>query len=527
MIKMNRLAVICLMAISLACGAKAYAQQLATQVIGQFLSLPVYCTAPRGDDNRLFVVNLLTFNSGTTNGAITIIDLRTNQRVRPEYLTLGPVGSAAEQGCFSMAFHPDFMRNGYFYVVYTAPGVPGVTAGDVFLMRYRAMGGDPLANQADPASATLILRVHKPENTHNGGWIGFGPDGYLYMGTGDGGNANDTDSGVGYPPYHTPGTGNAQDLTDNILGKILRLDVNGPDGVPGTADDDGLPNDPERNYCIPASNPYVGTANSAEIWAYGLRNPWRCSFDRETGDFWIGDVGQGDREEIDRNVGNVPGVNYGWRCMEGTRCTNLAGCTCNDASIMRPVFEYDHFTGCAVVGGYVYRGSMIPWLRGTYFFSDYCTSSLRSFRMVGNTVTELTDRSDELDPPGPITNVTDISFGEDDRGELYIVDEDAGRVLRIVPAGPILDCNANGRPDSSDIASGKSLDLNGNGIPDECELPPCPADFNQDGGVDGADVEAFFVAWTNSDPSADVNLDGGIDGGDLEAFFIPWEAGGC
>jgi glucose/arabinose dehydrogenase len=500
----------------------ASAQQLATEVVASGMALPVYCTAPAGDDDRLFVVQLKRFGEGL----IRLVDLRTGRLQSTPYLNIGPVGTQAEQGFYCMAFHPDFMHNGYFYVKYTAPAVPGVSAGDVYVVRYRAMGGDPMATQADPASARVILKVTKPENIHNGGWLGFGPDGYLYIATGDGGNANDTTGGVSFPPYHNPETGNAQDLSDNILGKVLRIDVNGPDGVPGTDDDDAFPDDDTRNYCIPAGNLFVGTSNSPELWAWGVRNPWRCSFDRETGDFWFGDVGQADREEINRNVGNRPGLNYGWRCMEGTRCTGLAGCECNDAALTPPVYEYTHLDGCAVMGGYVYRGYGIPWLRGTYFFNDFCTNDIHSFRMVGDVVTEFTDRSAELDPPGPITNVTVTSFGEDSRGDLYLVDENAGRVLRIVEPGPKIDCNGNGRSDASDIASGISADANGDGIPDECQSP-CPADFNQDGGVDGMDVQDFFIAWASGESSGDVNQDGGVDGNDVQAFFIPWEAGGC
>jgi glucose/arabinose dehydrogenase len=505
------------------CGpSAAHAQDLAVQVVATGLAAPVYCTAPVGDDNRLFVVQLRRFG----NGLIRVVDLRTGQVASGSYLDIGPVGTGAEQGFYSIAFHPEFMTNGYFYVKYCSVGVAGVTAGDVYVVRYRAMGGDPMATAADPASAQIILKVTKPESIHNGGWLGFGPDGYLYLATGDGGNSNDTTGGVSFPPYHTPETGNAQDLTDNILGKVLRLDVNGPDGQPGTADDDGYPADPNRHYTIPPTNPYVGTVNTPELWANGVRNPWRCSFDRETGDFWLGDVGQAEREEINRNVGNQPAINYGWRCLEGTRCTGLAGCSCADPTIAAPVHEYNHTNGCAVVGGYVYRGSAIPWLRGTYFFADFCTVDLFSFRMVGNTKTEFTDRTTELDPAGTITNVTISSFGEDDRGELYLVDQSAGRLLRIVAPGPLVDCNSNGRHDFGDIASGNSADTNTDGIPDECQVL-CPADFNQDGGVDGADIEAFFTAWAAGDSAGDVNRDGGVDGADIEAFFIPWEAGGC
>lgn len=500
----------------------ARAQTLATEVVASGFALPVFCTAPSGDDNRLFVVQQRRFG----RGLVRLVDLRTG-RLQPEpYLDVGPVGTGAEQGFYCMAFHPRFMANGYFYVKYAAPAVPGVSAGDVYVVRYRAMRGDPMATAADPASARVILKITKPEGTHNGGWIGFGPDGMLYIATGDGGNGNDSTGGSSFPPYHTPETGNAQDLTDNILGKVLRIDVDGPDGEPGTGDDDGFPADPDRHYMVPPGNPYVGTENTPELWANGLRNPWRCSFDRETGDFWVGDVGQGEREEISRNVGNVPALNYGWRCMEGSRCTGLEGCACNAPELTMPLFEYDHTIGCAIVGGYVYRGAAIPWLRGTYFLSDFCTSAITTFRPGPGGVTDVVDRSVELDPPGPISNVTIISFGEDSRGDLYLIDQNAGRILRVVKPGEKKDCNGNGRDDEGDIASGISADANGDGIPDECQSL-CPADFNRDGGVDGLDVEAFFVAWMEGDAVADVNFDGGVDGSDVEAFFVAWQAGGC
>jgi glucose/arabinose dehydrogenase len=487
----------------------ASAQLLATQTVATGITQPTYVTAPPGDDDRLFVVTLNRFGFGN----IRVVNLRNNTVAPTFYLTVGPVGNGAEQGMYCMAFHPRFMENGYFYVTYTEPAVSGVTAGDLFLVRYRATNGNPMSST--------------PESTHNGGWIAFGADDYLYLATGDGGNANDTNGGTSFPPFHTPGIGNAQDLTDNLLGKILRLDVDGPDGQPGTADDDGFPANDEKFYHIPPTNPYVGTENTPEIWANGLRNPWRCSFDRETGDFWSGDVGQAEREELNRNIGNIPAANYGWRCMEGTRCTGLAGCTCNDPTLVFPLYEYDHTLGCAVVGGYVYRGGQIPWLRGTYFYTDFCSAEIKSFRPVGNTVTEFTDRTVELDPPGPSSWITLTSFGEDARGDLYIVDLNAGRISRIVEPGPLVDCNGNGRGDRGDIAAGVSRDRNSDGIPDECQPPPCFADFNQDGGVDGSDVEAFFVVWATGSDLADTNLDGGVDGADVETFFTQWQAGGC
>ncbi|MBX3384730.1 MAG: PQQ-dependent sugar dehydrogenase [Phycisphaeraceae bacterium] len=505
-------------------------QQLATEILSTGLNLPIGASSPKGDPNRLFVVEFRrTITPGFVAGRIRVINLNTRSLQSEPYLITPRVATGnPEQGFLGLAFHPDFMANGYFYIVFNAPAEPGFSAGTTTLMRYRAENGDPLAPRADPNSGVVIMKIIKPDPQHNGGWIDFGPDGYLYFSTGDGGGSNDTNGpNTIVPPGHTPGTGNAQDLTDNLMGKILRIDVNGPDGIPGTQDDDGFPADPDRHYRIPPGNPFVGTPNDDEILHYGLRNPWRCSFDRVTGDLWIADVGQAQREEINVAPPGASGLNFGWRCMEGTRCTGLSGCVCDAANLTMPVYEYTRAGGCAVLGGYVYRGCAIPSLRGTYFYADYCTFGIYSFRLDGSgQVAEFTDRTTQLDPPGPSTIVSPIGFAEDDAGELYVLDFDGGKVLKVIPAVAPPDCNGNGVADSCDIAQGTSIDADGNGIPDECEFP-CPADFNQDGGVDGQDVEAFYTAWENALPEADVNQDGGIDGTDVEVFFVAWEAGGC
>ncbi len=518
-------------ALAVAAPFAAHAQTLATQVIASGLTRPVYATSPRGDFNRLFVVEQRTGTSSPATGQIKVINLNTNTVSPTIYLSVPGLSAGSEQGLLGLAFHPDFMTNGYFYVYYTRTAESGISAGSSRIVRYRASGGNPLATTADSGSAAILLEIRQPDANHNGGWIGFGPDGNLYIASGDGGCGNDqncTNPPSVNPPGHTAGTGNAQDITANLLGKMLRIDVDGPDNIPGNADDAdttlGLA------YRIPAGNPFNGTNGDREIWAYGLRNHWRNSFDRQTGDLWIADVGQGIREEINLAVGNPPGLNYGWRCMEGTRCTGLSGCTCNAASLVLPIYTYDHDGAtCSVTGGYVYRGCAIPSLRGTYFFGDYCSNQVWSFRRSGGSNAEFTERTIQFDPPGSPTLGNIISFAEDALGEMYIIDRigSTGKVLKIVEAVPSQpDCNNNSRPDSCDLARGTSADANGNGIPDECE-PPCYADFNQDGGIDGGDVEAFYTAWEAGDASADVNEDGGIDGGDVETFFIAWERGFC
>jgi glucose/arabinose dehydrogenase len=255
------------------------------------LEWPSFIVSPPGDASRLFVGDNLS-------GQIKIIDPSTHavQDLSTSYvldIDDMPNPLQAEQGLLGMAFDPNFATNGYFYVDYTGPN------NDINVRRYQMVGNPLTSTVADPNSGQLILTVPKASGQHNGGWLGFGPkDGYLYITVGDGGGAFDTG------PGHTTGTGNAQDITDNLQGKILRVDIHGDD----------FPDDPTRNYAVPASNPFVGKEGDDEIWAYGLRNPWRVSFDSQTGDLWIADVGQNAREEIDfQPAGSAGGANYGWR----------------------------------------------------------------------------------------------------------------------------------------------------------------------------------------------------------------------
>lgn len=502
----------------------AVGQQLRLQRIASGLSFLSSAGAAPGDPSRLF---LLEQGRTTGVGRVRIIDLPSGV-LRPEtYLSISPMPNGAEQGLVGIAFHPNFMSNGYFYVNYTRTPEPGISAGSSMIVRYRAAGGDPMATTADPASAQTVLVIRQPNEWHNSGTMLFGPDGYLYIATGDGGDVNDeNNASTVNPPGHTPGSGNAQDITDNLLGKILRIDVDGADNIPGNADDDTFPADPNRNYSIPPNNPFVGTDGDDEIWAYGLRNPWRFSIDRVANSLWIADVGQSVREEINYAPLNFAGLNYGWRCMEGTSCTGLTGCVCN-VGLRAPIYDYDHtLDRCSIIGGPVYRGCSMPWLRGAYLFTDFCTNELFTMRYTpGTGITELINRHDEIEPPDGSTDVgSTTAIVEDAQGELYLIDW-WGFVFRIVDAANA-DCDNNGRNDTCDIQAG-APDLNGNGRPDGCDPPDCPADFDQSGGVDGSDVEAFFIAWEASSPRADTNFDGGVDGADVETFFILWEAGGC
>lgn len=408
----------------------ANAQTLTKELVGTF-SRPVVATHAPGDTDRLFVVEQHT-------GRIEIVDLNSGVTLATPFLTVSGISTGGEQGLLGLAFHPDFQSNGYFYVNFTA-------SGQTFIRRYSVGATTP--NVADPASAYEILRFSQPFSNHNGGWIGFAPgfDSNLYIAAGDGGSANDPQ-------------GNGQNL-GVLLGKMLRVNVDGDD----------FPSDPNANYAIPASNPFAGsTAARMEIWAYGLRNPWRSSFDRMTGDLWIGDVGQGQREEVDfQPASSAGGENYGWRCMEGTRCTGLTGCTCNAPELVLPVHEYDHnFAGfsCSITGGYVYRGCDIAAIRGQYFFADYCSNQILSFAMVGGTPGPVTNWTAELGVGGAI--VDPVSFGEDAKGEMYICSLNGG-VYRLRPTGAVslcgcyADCDENGSLNVFDyICFGNAYSLN-------------------------------------------------------------------
>ena len=341
------------------------------------LDFPVHLTAP-ADDPRLFIVE--------KTGAIRIVE-GASVLAEPFLDVSGLVSNANEQGLLSVAFHPDYASNGRFFVDYTDD------AGDTRVVEYR-VSGDP--NRADPAPVRTVLAVEQPFRNHNGGLVVFGPDGMLYVGLGDGGSAGDPEE-------------NGQNQ-GTLLGSILRLDVDG--GEP---------------YAIPPDNPFVDRPGArAEIWAYGLRNPWRFAFDRGSGEIYIADVGQNAIEEVNVSGGGGRGLNYGWNTMEGTRCFDPPS-GCDTAGLTPPVAEYGHDDGCSVTGGHVYAGSALPDLRGIYFYSDFCGGFVRGFRFAGGQATDHR-RWPEIEPPE--SSVT--SFGEDAAGELYILTAEGG-VYQIVP----------------------------------------------------------------------------------------------
>lgn len=360
------------------------------------LSRPIFATAPVGDFDRLFVVE--------QRGDIEILQLPSGQKNSTPFLSIGGLATGNEQGLLGLAFHPDYANNGLFYVNVTVAG------GDTQIREYQVSGN---ADIADPASARTLLTYDQPFSNHNGGWMGFGPDGYLYISSGDGGSGND------------PGN-RAQDITNQLLGKMLRIDVNGDD----------FPGDANRNYSIPASNPFVGVTGDDEIWAYGLRNPWRSSFDRDTGDLYIGDVGQNNREEIDvQPAASSGGENYGWRLREGTIETPTGGEEVGGPKppgAIDPIYDYPHNTGIptggiSVTGGYVYRGP-IEELQGNYFFGDYL-GRVWSLRFNGDDPSQHDGTNyDDFVEWNPLLNPTSgtinqiPSFGEDAAGNLYILD---------------------------------------------------------------------------------------------------------
>ncbi len=347
---------------------------LGVEEVASGLDQPVHVTAPASDP-RLFIVE--------QPGRIRIVE---NGKLldKPFLDIVSKVGSGGERGLLSVAFHPQYRSNGFLFVNYTDK------KGDTKIERYTVSADK---NAADPRSAKLILAIDQPYSNHNGGLNLFGPDGMLYIGMGDGGSQGD--------PH-----GNGQNR-NALLGKLLRINV-----------DRGDP------YLIPSANPYANGGGRGEIWAIGLRNPWRFSFDRFTGLLYIADVG-GDRfEEVDVVPMSVAGVNYGWSTMEGPRCSRSSGC--DQTGLQKPALSYGTHQNstCAIIGGSVYHGRKIPEITGQYFYSDYCNSWLKSFGFANGNVT------DEHEwPVGRLGSIS--SFGEDSQGELYICTS-SGRVYRII-----------------------------------------------------------------------------------------------
>ena len=409
------------------------ATELTTVRVASGLSAPVFVISPPGDLQRVFIVE--------QPGRIKI--LLDGEILPAPFLDIADdVAFGGERGLLGLAFHPDYENNGYFFVNYTN------NSGTTIISRF-TVTVDP--DIADPNSETLILSIPQPFSNHNGGMLAFGPnDGYLYIGMGDGGSGGD------------PGN-RAQD-DGELLGKMLRIDIDG-----------GSP------YSIPPDNPFVGPGDPLdEIWAKGLRNPWRFSFDRSSEDMYIADVGQNAWEEIDfQPASSAGGENYGWRLMEGNHCYNPPS-DCDPGGLTYPIYEYSRGGSpfrCSITGGYVYRGDDIPDLQGIYFFADYCSDQIWSFRYDGNNISEFEDRTSELDP-GNGLSIDDISsFGEDGSGELYIVDL-GGEIYKILPVSASCeyipgDCDHNGTPlELGDVITMIGMYRGTVAPPYECSCPP-------------------------------------------------------
>ncbi|WP_324067227.1 MAG: PQQ-dependent sugar dehydrogenase [Flavobacterium sp.] len=350
------------------------AQTIALQSFATGFSEPLEIA--HAGDSRLFVVQ--------KGGLIRIVNANGSVNATPFLNISSLVSTVSERGLLGLAFHPNYATNGYFFINYSN------TSGDTVIARYSVNSGNPgVAN----TTGTILMTITQPYSNHNGGSIKFGPDGYLYIGMGDGGSGGD------------PGN-RAQNINEN-LGKMLRIDVNSTIAP---------------YYTNPATNPYVGVAGNDEIWAIGLRNPWKFSFNRLNGDLWIADVGQGSVEEINKVINPLTaGLNFGWRCYEGNSTYNSTGCA--PASTMTfPFTQYARSGGaCSVTGGYFYTGSMYPNFQNKYFFTDYCDDKIRMVNSSGVITTTTSFSGNNF-----------VTFGEDVNGELYIAGISSGTIYKVI-----------------------------------------------------------------------------------------------
>ncbi|HJX18315.1 MAG TPA: PQQ-dependent sugar dehydrogenase [Acidiferrobacterales bacterium] len=349
------------------------------QQVAQGLREPVHIAVAPDGSGRLYVVEQA--------GVVRVVE---RGRVRPEpFLDIrGQVESGGEKGLLSIAFHPRYRDNGWFFVDYTAHDANGL---HTRISRWRR----GTAERADPKSETVLLRIGPPYSNHNGGQLAFGPDGYLYIGMGDGGAAND-------PQGHAQNPG-------SLLGKLLRIDVDRAEGA--------------RPYGVPPDNPFVTKKGfRPEIWALGLRNPWRFSFDTHNGALWLADVGQDQAEEIDLIR---KGGNYGWNVLEGDICTPTVNPRCDPSGFEPPLHTYRHPQGFSITGGFVYRGTAIPGLCGAYLYADYVSKRLWALRESNGRVVA---SAELLRVPHAIS-----SFGQDEERELYLADHRAGKILKMMP----------------------------------------------------------------------------------------------
>jgi glucose/arabinose dehydrogenase len=418
--------IFCALVLTFASAASVHAQSgpgLDAVRVASGLNQPLFVTAPPGDFNRLFIVQ--------QNGQVRILNLNTGLLNTTPFVTVGNIVTGGEQGLLGFAFDPSYATNGKFYVNCIAPG--GVfNMGQSQIRQYQVSSSNPDLADTTPSTIKTMLTYDQPQGNHNGGWIAFSPragdDQNLYIASGDGGGANDQDGGVG----HIEPGGNAQNTT-TLLGKMLRIHV---DPATGT-------------YTIPSNNPFFGSStNKQEIFAFGLRNPFRDSFDRATGRLFVGDVGQSTREEVDVQQATNPGggENYGWRLREGFIATPTGNPVVGGArppGNVDPIFDYPRSTGQTVIGGYVYRGQIYPALQGVYVFGDYLGpntgggAKIFTLNYNGTTASNFQDITSQLFPisttSGNVVLANVSSFGEDTAGELYITDIGNGNVYKISP----------------------------------------------------------------------------------------------
>lgn len=440
--------------------------------------VPVFLTHAPGDSTRLFIVE--------QGGVIRTASRAGAVNPTPFLDISAEVLHERECGLLGLAFHPDYATNRRFYVYFSSI-TDRFGADDTIVAEFTRNAANPAI--ADNASGRVILRIPNSLSNHNSGWMAFGPDRHLYIACGERGES-----------------ANAQVVTNNLLGKILRIDVDGADNLVGTGDDDAFPNDANKNYAIPAANPFVGCAGDDEILLWGLRNPWRNSFDRANGQLWLADVGEGTPGEITIvNVANDAGRNLGWPCLEGG-VGNPNGCAsapagCTTRPLYNPIIGETE-AGCALTGGYVYRGCAIPSLRGFYIYSDFCSGYVRALRNA---------------PQGPVDSWMGLefvgtisSFGEDQDGELYMCDLSGRRILKIVPENSCaLGCSAycpadldggqmNGQPDCAVTIDDLIYFLNAF---EDGSDPADVDDGNMQGYFDGAvtidDLVYFLVSFEN------------------------------
>lgn len=447
---------------SLAASASVHGQVLTTTSVATGLTKPMQVAFAPGDDSRLYVIEQRGIVKLIKNGVLQTTAFLNIDSVVPEQTYSGLLG---------IAFHPDYATNGRFFVYHTTGATAAIT---VWLAEYTRSTTNP--DVADATSRRVMFKLATPstQGYHLGGTPSFGPDGLLYLPLGDGGYTGDPQGGT-----------RSQSLA-SLWGKVLRIDLNSDD----------FPTDAEANYHIPAGNPYAGgSAVDDAIFARGLRNPFRCSFDRATGRMWIGDVGGTAREEIDvLDPATDAGKNFGWNCVEGNPCTSNSNCSCPSTTLTAPIYEYTHTVGLSITGGSVYRGCAMPWLDGQYLFADYQNN--KAWRMNLSTGTPVvTDVTTQL---APVSGIACI--GEDAKGELYVVNHIAGNVKRIT---------SNPLPPDGD----------GDGIPNGCEARI--ADIDSNGVVNATDLAILLAAWGGSG-AADLNGDERVDSSDVTILLADW-----